>query len=74
MCMFVFIDADSWDVIVHDSASDLLCMKKELRESLLKKESAIKNRHKFFSKKIHFRFQVYKKERSQLRSTHCVWF
>ena len=74
MCMFVFIDADSWDVIVHDSASDLLCMKKELGESLLKKESAIKNCHKFFSKKIHFRFQVYKKDKSQLRSTHSVWF
>ena len=21
MCMFVFIDADSWDLIVHDSTS-----------------------------------------------------
>ena len=29
MCMFVFIDADCWDLIVHGSASDLLCMKKE---------------------------------------------
>ena len=27
-----------------------------------------------FSKKIHFKFKVYKKDRSQLRSTHSVWF
>ena len=31
----------------------LRCMKKELRENLLGKESAIKNCHKLFSKKIH---------------------
>ena len=30
MCMFVFIDADSWDLILRDY---LQCMKKELRES-----------------------------------------
>ena len=60
--------------VCTQATSDLLCMKKELRESLLKKERAIKNCHKFFSKKIHFRFQVYKKDRSQLRSTHSVWF
>ena len=56
MCMFVFIDADSWDLILRDSASDLQCMKKELHESLLRKESAIKNCHKLFSKKIRFKF------------------
>ena len=63
MCMFVFIDADSWDLILRDS---LRCMKKELRDSLLRKESAIKN--------AHFKFQVYEKDRSQLRSTHSVCF
>ena len=36
----------------------LWCMKKVLCESLLRKESAIKKRHKFFSKKIHFKFQT----------------
>ena len=74
MCMFVFIDTDSWDLIVHDSTSDLVCVKKELRESLLKKESAIKNCHKYFYKKIHFSFQVYKKDRSQLRSSTLYGF
>ena len=44
----------------------LRCMKKDL----LRKESAIKNCHKFSSKK----FQVYKKDRSQLRSIHSVCF
>ena len=44
MCMFVFIDADSWDLILRDSASDLQCMKKELHESLLRKESAIRKK------------------------------
>ena len=39
MCMFVFIDADSCDLILRDS---LRCMKKELLESLLREESAIK--------------------------------
>ena len=49
MCMFVFINSDSWDLIVRDS---LRCRKKELPESLLRKESANhKNCHKFFSKK-----------------------
>ena len=52
----------------------LRCMKKEFREGLLRKESAIKNCHKFFSKKIHFKFQVYKKDRSQLRSRHSACF
>ena len=52
----------------------LRCMKKEFREGLIRKESAIKNCHKFFSKKIHFKFQVYKKDRSQLRSRHSVCF
>ena len=52
----------------------LRCMKKEFHEGLLRKESAIKNCHKFFSKKIHFKFQVYKKDRSQLRSRHSVCF
>ena len=42
----------------------LRCMKKELRE----------NCHEFFIQKIHFKFKVYKKDRSQLRSTHCVCF
>ena len=47
----------------------LRCMKTDL----LRKESAIKNCHKFSSKKIYFKFQVYKKDRSQLRSIHSVW-
>ena len=51
MCMFVFIDADSWDLIVRDSVFDLQCMEKELHESLLWKETAIKNCHKLFSQK-----------------------
>ena len=37
--MFVFIDADSCDLILRDS---LRRMKKELLESLLREESAIK--------------------------------
>ena len=73
MCMFFFIDADSWDLIQYVTLC-LRCMKKELRESILRKESAIKNCYKFFSKNICFKFQVYKKDRSQLRSTHSVWF
>ena len=54
MYMFFFIDADSWDLIVRDSPQ---FMKKELRESLLRKESA-------FPKNTHFKFQVYEKDRS----------
>ena len=48
----------------------LRCMKKELRENLLGKESAIKNCHKLFSKK---NTQAYRKDRSQLRSTHTLY-
>ena len=71
--MFVFINSDSWDLIVRDS---LRCRRKELRESLLRKESAIKNKivTNSFPKKIHFKLQVYKKDKSQLRSTHSVCF
>ena len=39
MCMFVFIDADGWDLIVCGFASAM--PKKEVRKSSLKKESAI---------------------------------
>ena len=54
----------------------LRCMKKELRKGLLGKESAIKNKivTNSFPKKIHFKFQVYIKDRSQLRSAHSVCF
>ena len=57
--MFVFIDSDSWDLIVRDSAS---VMHESRKESSIKK-----NCHKLFSKKTDFKFQVYKKDRSQLR-------
>ena len=69
--MFVFIDADSCDLILRDS---LRCMKKELLESLLREESAIKIVTNSFPKNAHFKFQVYERDRSQLRSTHSVCF
>ena len=59
--MFVFIDSDSWDLIVRDSAS---VMHESRKESSIKK-----NCHKLFSKKTDFKFQVYKKDRSQLLKT-----
>ena len=71
MCVFIFIDADSWDLILRDS---LRCMKKELLESLLREESAIKIVTDSFPKNAHFKFQVYEKDRSQQRSTHSVCF
>ena len=58
MCMFVFIDADSWDLIVRDS---LRCMKKQLGESLLRKESAIKIVPNFFPKKYTSSFKYMKR-------------
>ena len=63
--MFVFIDADSWDLILRDS---LRCIKKKLRKSLLRKKNAIKIATNSFPKNVHFKFQVYEKDRSQLRS------
>ena len=66
-CLFSLkLTAEIWSY----ATLHLRCMKKEL----LRKESAIKNCHKFFSKKIHFKFQVNEKDRSQLRSTHSVYF
>ena len=69
--MFVFIDADSCYLILRDS---LRCTKKELLESLLRKESAIKIVTNSFPKNAHLKFQVYERDRSQLRSTHSVCF
>ena len=60
MGIFVFIDADSWDLIVC-GALHLPCMKKELNESSLRKESAIKNCPKFFSKKYTSSFKYIKR-------------
>ena len=72
-CLFsLALTAEIWSY----ETLPLWCMKKELRESLLRKESAIKNKivTNSFPKKIHFKLQVYKKDRSQLRSTHSVCF
>ena len=69
--MFVFIDVDSCDLILRDS---LRCMKEELLESLLREESAMKIVTNSFPKNAHFKFQVYERDRSQLRSTHSVYF
>ena len=48
-------------------------MKKELLESLLREESAIKIVTNSFPKNAHFKFQVYERDRSQLRSTLYVF-
>ena len=58
MCMFVFIDADSWNLIMGDS---LRWRKKELYESLLRKESAIKIVTNSFPKRYSSSFKYTKR-------------
>ena len=58
MCMFVFIDADSWDLIIRDF---LRCMKKEMRKSWHRKESAIKIVTNSFPKKYTSSFKYMKR-------------
>ena len=52
----------------------LRCMKKELRENLLRIKGKCDEKltQILFSKEIHFKFKVHKKDSSQLRSTHSV--
>ena len=51
-------------------------MKKELRENLLRIKGKCHEKltQILFSKEIHFKFKVHKKDSSQLRSTHSVCF
>ena len=58
MCMFVFIDADRWDLIIRDF---LRCMKKEMRKSWHRKESAIKIVTNSFPKKYTSSFKYMKR-------------
>ena len=60
MCMFVFMDADSWDLIVHESASDLLCMK-NCAKGYLKRKVLLKIVTNSFPKKYTLGFKYIKR-------------
>ena len=65
-----FIDADSWN-------RTWLCVcdawKKNCAKAYLERKVLLKIVTNSLSKKIHFKFKVYKKDRSQLRSTRVYY-
>ena len=69
-CLFsLTLTAEIWSYVTLYDA-----LKKNCAKSYLEKKNAIKIATNSFPKNVHFKFQVYEKDRSQLRSTHSVCF
>ena len=73
-CLFsLTLTAEIWSYMTLR----LICYawKRNCEKAYLKRKVLLKIlTNSFPPQKKHFRFQVYKKDRSQLRSTHSVWF